>query len=146
MISISDENKQTIDDLKKKLDAKDKKLKNQAEELSYLTNKVVPELKKENKELKNLKIELTQALEDTTKKYFDQLEINADLSDSVTQKGADLQLAKVRLKEIEKELLEIEEKGLTEVESQQQEKSQEPEVSSEEINKKDKKIKSLKRR
>ena len=89
-----------IEMLKKQLEAKDEKLKNQANELNHLTNTVVPNLKKENKKLKALKAELTDALEQSTKKYFDQLDINADLSESVAKKGAGLQLAQVRLEEI----------------------------------------------
>ena len=105
MVFISEEE---IETLKEKLAKKDEKLKNQASELNHLTNEVIPDLKKENKELKALKIELTDALETSTKKYFDQLEINADLSESVAKKGAGLQLAKVRLDEIEKLVVELE--------------------------------------
>ena len=108
MVFISEEE---IETLKEKLAKKDEKLKNQASELNHLTNEVIPDLKKENKELKALKIELTDALETSTKKYFDQLEINADLSESVAKKGAGLQLAKVRLDEIEKLVVELEEKA-----------------------------------
>ncbi len=100
-----------IETLKQQLAKKDDKLKNQASELNHLTNEVIPDLKKENKELKAVKIELTDALETSTKKYFDQLEINADLSESVAKKGAGLQLAKVRLDEIEKLVVELEEKA-----------------------------------
>ena len=108
VVFISEEE---IETLKEKLAKKDEKLKNQASELNHLTNEVIPDLKKENKELKALKIELTDALETSTKKYFDQLEINADLSESVAKKGAGLQLAKVRLEEIEKLVVELEEKA-----------------------------------
>ncbi|MBO7731351.1 MAG: hypothetical protein J6S67_02310, partial [Methanobrevibacter sp.] len=68
-------------------------------------------LKKQNKELKIVKKELSEALETSTKKYFDQLEINADLSESVAKKGAGLQFAKVRLEEIEKLVVELEAKA-----------------------------------
>ncbi len=108
VIFISEEE---IETLKSQLAEKDEKLKNQANELNHLTNEVIPELKKENKQLKALKAELTDALETSTKKYFDQLEINADLSESVAKKGAGLQLAKVRLEEIEKIVVELEEKA-----------------------------------
>ena len=108
VVFISEEE---IETLKEKLAKKDEKLKNQASELNHLTNEVIPDLKKENKELKALKTELTDALETSTKKYFDQLEINADLSESVAKKGAGLQLAKVRLDEIEKLVVELEEKA-----------------------------------
>ena len=108
VVFISEEE---IETLKEKLAKKDEKLKNQASELNHLTNEVIPDLKKENKELKALKIELTDALDTSTKKYFDQLEINADLSESVAKKGAGLQLAKVRLDEIEKLVVELEEKA-----------------------------------
>ena len=37
------------------MDEKDKKLANQSSELNYLTNKIIPKLKKENEELKRLK-------------------------------------------------------------------------------------------
>ena len=101
-----------IEMLKKQLEAKDEKLKNQANELNHLTNTVVPNLKKENKKLKALKAELTDALEQSTKKYFDQLDINADLSESVAKKGAGLQLAQVRLEEIEKLVAQLEAAGI----------------------------------
>ena len=108
--TLSNEEEQ-IEKLKAKLDEKDEKLKNQASELNHLTNEIIPDLKKENKQLKALKAELTDALETSTKKYFNQLEINADLSESVAKKGAGLQLAKVRLEEIEKLVVELEEKA-----------------------------------
>ena len=108
MVFISEEE---IETLKERLAKKDDKLKNQASELNHLTNEVIPELKKQNKELKKVKKELTEALETSTKKYFDQLEINADLSESVAKKGAGLQLAKVRLEEIEKLVVELEAKA-----------------------------------
>ena len=108
MVFISEEE---IETLKQKLAEKDEKLKNQASELNHLTNEIIPDLKKENKQLKALKVELTDALETSTKKYFDQLEINADLSESVAKKGAGLQLAKVRLEEIEKLVVELEAKA-----------------------------------
>jgi chromosome segregation ATPase len=108
VVFISEEE---IETLKQKLAEKDEKLKNQASELNHLTNEIIPELKKENKKLKALKVELTDALETSTKKYFNQLEINADLSESVAKKGAGLQLAKVRLEEIEKLVVELEAKA-----------------------------------
>ena len=108
VVFISEEE---IETLKQKLAEKDEKLKNQASELNHLTNEIIPDLKKENKQLKALKVELTDALETSTKKYFDQLEINADLSESVAKKGAGLQLAKVRLEEIEKLVVELEAKA-----------------------------------
>ena len=108
MVFISEEE---IETLKAKIAEKDEKLKNQASELNHLTNEIIPDLKKENKQLKALKVELTDALETSTKKYFDQLEINADLSESVAKKGAGLQLAKVRLEEIEKLVVELEAKA-----------------------------------
>ena len=142
MISISDEEQNQIEHLEARITAKDKKIKNQAEELDYLTNTVVPDLKKENKELKQLKKELTDALEESTKKYFDQLDINADLNDSVTRKGADLQLAKVRLEEIEKELIKLEEEGVSEEREEPQPK-EEPKEDTNLSDKLNKKIKDL---
>ena len=108
VVFISEEE---IETLKAKIAEKDEKLKNQASELNHLTNEIIPELKKENKKLKALKVELTDALETSTNKYFNQLEINADLSESVAKKGAGLQLAKVRLEEIEKLVVELEAKA-----------------------------------
>ncbi|AMK14574.1 coiled-coil domain-containing protein [Methanobrevibacter olleyae] len=108
VVFISEEE---IETLKKQLSEKNEKLKNQAIELNHLTNDIIPKLKKENKQLKSLKIELSDALENSTKKYFNQLEINADLSESVAKKGAGLQLAKVRLEEIEKLVVELESKA-----------------------------------
>ena len=46
------------------------KSKNQSEELNHLTNEIIPDLKKENKQLKNLKKELTDALDSSTKRYY----------------------------------------------------------------------------
>ena len=108
-----------IEILKKQLAEKDEKLKNQAGELNHLTNEIIPDLKKENKQLKALKVELTDALEKSTKKYFDQLQINADLSESVAKKGAGLQLAKVRLAEIEKLVGELEDQRIEEQEKRE---------------------------
>ena len=110
-IETQNEQLDEVETLKMRIAKKDEKLKNQAGELDHLTNEIIPKLKKENKELKAVKIELTDALEKSTKKYFDQLEINADLSESVAKKGAGLQLAKVRLEEIEKLVVELEAKA-----------------------------------
>ena len=49
VVFISEEE---IETLKERLAKKDDKLKNQASELNHLTNEVIPELKKQNKELK----------------------------------------------------------------------------------------------
>ena len=68
VVFISEEE---IETLKERLAKKDEKLKNQASELNHLTNEVIPELKKQNKELKIVKKELSEALETSTKKYFD---------------------------------------------------------------------------
>ncbi len=92
------------DDLKNKLAEKDKKLSNQSNELNYLTNKVIPKLKKENAELKGVKKELTDALEKSTRKYFDQLDINADLSNNIGKLGAEGAVHKVRADKLESEL------------------------------------------
>lgn len=67
VVFISEEE---IETLKERLAKKDDKLKNQASELNHLTNEVIPELKKQNKELKIVKKELTEALEASTKKYL----------------------------------------------------------------------------
>ena len=90
--------------LKKELSMKNEKLSNQSNELNYLTNKVIPRLKKENSELKSVKIELTDALEKSTRKYFDQLDINEDLSNEIGKLGADGAVNKVRADKLEAEL------------------------------------------
>ena len=91
------------------MDEKDKKLSNQSNELNYLTNKVIPKLKKENAELKRLKKELTDALEKTTRKYFDQLDINADLSNNIGKLGAEGAVHKVRADKLESEINDVKE-------------------------------------
>ena len=97
------------DRLIQKLQDKDKKLSNQSNELNYLTNTVIPKLKKENAELKDVKIELTDALEKTTRKYFDQLDINADLSNKIGKIGAENAVNKVRVDKLESEVDSIKE-------------------------------------
>ena len=104
-----------MDDLKAKLAQKDKKLSNQSSELNYLTNKIIPKLKKENVELNNLKNELTQALEKTTRKYFDQLDINADLSNNIGKLGAEGAVQKVRADKLENELNSIKDEYETKI-------------------------------
>ena len=86
------------------MDDKDKKLSNQSNELNYLTNKVIPKLKKENAELKGIKNELTSALEKTSRKYFDQLDINADLSNTIGKIGAESAVHKVKADKLESQL------------------------------------------
>ena len=90
--------------MKKELAEKSEKLSNQSSELNYLTNKIIPKLKKENSELKSVKMELTDALEKSTRKYFDQLDINADLTDKIGKLGADAAVNKVRADKLENEL------------------------------------------
>ncbi|MBE6509418.1 MAG: acyltransferase [Methanobrevibacter sp.] len=103
-----------MNDLKSKLGEREKKLANQSSELNYLTNKVIPKLKKENAELNRLKRELTDALEKSTRKYFDQLDINADLSNQIGKLGAEGAVNKVRADKLENEIGNIK----TELESQ----------------------------
>lgn len=98
-----------LDNLKNKLSEKEKKLSNQSSELNYLTNKVIPNLKKENTKLKGLKDELTDALEKSTRKYFDQLDINADLSSQIGKIGAEGAVNKVRADKFEAEINNIKE-------------------------------------
>ena len=81
-----------------------------------MTNKIIPKLKSENKELNSLKIELSNALENTTKKYFDQLDINADLSDKLGKLGADDAVNKVRADKLENELSSIKDKYESKIE------------------------------
>ena len=83
---MSEEN---VTEFESQLKEKDQKLDNQSSELNYLTNEIIPNLKKENAELKKIKNELTEALEKTTRKYYDQLDINADLSEKLTKIGAE---------------------------------------------------------
>lgn len=92
------------DDLKSQLEEKDEKLANQSNELHYLTNNIIPNLKKENSKLKSLKLELTDALEKSTRNYYDQLDINADLSDKIGKLGAEGAVNKVRADKLESEL------------------------------------------
>lgn len=101
--SITENNPQ-IEQLKKQLEEKESKLSNQSNELNYLTNKVIPKLKKENTELNRVNNELSNALENSTKKYFDQLDINADLSDKIGKLGADGAVSKVRADKLESQL------------------------------------------
>ena len=98
-----------IKDLKVRLGEREKKLSNQSSELNYLTNKVIPKLKKENAELKGLKKELTDALEKSTRKYFDQLDINADLSNQIGKLGAEGAVNKVRADKLENEIKSVKE-------------------------------------
>lgn len=98
-----------LDGLKTKLSEREKKLSNQSSELNYLTNKIIPNLKKENAKLKGLKTELTDALEKSTRKYFDQLDINADLSNQIGKLGAEGAVNKVRADKLENELNSIKE-------------------------------------
>ena len=93
-----------IENLKEKLDEKDKKLSNQSNELNYLTNKVIPKLKNEISDLGKVKNELSDALETSTKKYFDQLDINADLSGKIGKIGADGAVNRVRADKLESQL------------------------------------------
>ena len=100
----SEEYLSQIDNLKEKLDEKDKRLSNQSNELNYLTNKVIPKLTKENSDLNKVKDELSDALESSTKKYFDQLDINADLSGKIGKIGADGAVNRVRADKLESQL------------------------------------------
>ena len=106
-----------VDDLKRKMKEKDEKLSNQSSELNYLTNKIIPKLKKENAELNKLKNELTDALEKTTRKYFDQLDINADLSNKFGKLGAENAVSKVRADKLESEVNTIREELEGEIDS-----------------------------
>ena len=94
----------SVSQLKKELKEKESKLKNQSNELNYLTNTIIPDLKKENSKLKSLKIELTNALDKTSRKYYDQLDINEDLSNRIGELGADNAVSKARSDRLESEL------------------------------------------
>lgn len=104
-----------VDSLKTKLGEREKKLSNQSSELNYLTNKLIPKLKKENANLKDLKIELTDALEKSTRKYFDQLDINADLSNKIGKIGAEGAVNKVRANKFEAEVNSVKEELQTKI-------------------------------
>ncbi len=104
-----------LDSLKTKLNEKEKKLSNQSSELNYLTNKIIPNLKKENAKLNSLKIELTDALDKSTRKYFDQLDINADLSNQIGKLGAEGAVNKVRAEKFEAEIKSIKEELQTKI-------------------------------
>ena len=54
---MSEEN---VTEFESQLKEKDQKLDNQSSELNYLTNEIIPNLKKENAELKKIKNELTE--------------------------------------------------------------------------------------
>ncbi len=101
---VSEEN---VTEFESQLKEKDQKLDNQSSELNYLTNEIIPNLKKENAELKKNKNELTEALENTTRKYYDQLDINADLSEKLTKIGAEDAINKVRAEKLESEIEDI---------------------------------------
>ena len=102
-------NDSKVAQLRKELKDKESKLKNQSNELNYLTNKVIPNLKKENSELKSVKRELTDALDKTSRKYYDQLDISAELSNRIGELGADSAVNKARTDRIESELDSIKE-------------------------------------
>ncbi len=61
--------------------------------------------------------ELTEALESSTEKYFNQLDINATLSDKFTKSGAENALNKVKLDKIEKEIKTMKEDAVAKVNS-----------------------------
>lgn len=101
---MSEEN---VTDIETQMKEKNQKLDNQSSELNYLTNEIIPNLKKENAELKKIKKELSDALENSTRKYYEQLDINADLSEKLTKIGADDAINKVRAEKLESEIDDI---------------------------------------
>ena len=100
----SKNNDKQVAQLKKELKEKESKLKNQSNELNYLTNTIIPDLKSENSKLKSLKAELTEALDKTSRKYYDQLDINEDLSNRIGELGADSAVNKARTDRLESEV------------------------------------------
>ncbi len=96
-----------ITELETKIKEKDEKLSNQSQELNYLTNDIIPNLKRENSDLKSVKKELSDALEKSNHKYFDQLDINVDLSDKLTKISAEQAVNKVRIDKFEDEITTI---------------------------------------
>lgn len=95
--NVEDSNKKS----EKSNDYKDERIAKQSNELTYLTNNIIPNLKKEIKELRAVKVDLTDALEKSTKKYYEQLDINVDLSDSLTKISAEHAVNKVRLEKLD---------------------------------------------
>ena len=93
-----------VTQLKEELMDKESKLKNQSNELNYLTNTIIPDLKKENSKLKSLKTELTNALDKTSRKYYSQLDINEDLSNRIGELGAESAVSKARTDRLQNEL------------------------------------------
>lgn len=89
------------DDVKSADVLKDERIAKQSEELTYLTSTIIPNLKKEVKELKAIKVDLSDALEKSTKKYYEQLDINAVLSDNLTKVSAEHAVNKVRLDKLD---------------------------------------------
>lgn len=107
---------ENMSELEIKIKEKDEKLSNQSQELNYLTNEIIPKLKKENSELKSVKKELSEALKNSTQKYYDQLDINADLSDKLTKVGAEHAVNKVRIEKFEDEIAEVKKNANSKVE------------------------------
>jgi len=100
---------QKIEEEERLREEQESKLNNQANELNHLTNDIIPKLKEENKELLNTKRELTDALEKSTQKYYEQLDINADFSDRLAKNGAELAVAKVKVNNLENDMEKIKE-------------------------------------
>ncbi len=116
--NIDVENKE--DELNKVSDeenSKDERIAKQSQELTYLTGTVIPDLKKEVKELKGLKSDLSEALENSSKKYYEQLDINAILSDKLTKISAEHAVNKVRLEKLDSTIAEVKQEAENKVDS-----------------------------
>lgn len=97
-------------------DNKDERIAKQSNELTYLTNNIIPNLKKEIKELRAVKVDLTDALEKSTKKYYEQLDINVDLSDSLTKISAEHAVNKVRVEKLDSTIATVKKEANNKVE------------------------------
>lgn len=103
---------------------KDERISKQSQELTYLTVNIIPGLKNEIKELKGLKSSLSEALENSTKKYYEQLDINALLSDKLTKISAEHAVNKVRLEKLDSTIAEVKQEAANKVDSYKEKLSQ----------------------
>ena len=94
-----EENKNGAEEEKQELESQ-----NQSENTNNQTDDIVNTIKEDNKKLNDIKRELTDALEKSTQKYYEQLDINADFSDKLAKNGAELAIAKVKVVNLENEI------------------------------------------
>ena len=77
---------------------------NQSENTNNQNDDIINTIREDNKKLNDIKRELTDALEKSTQKYYEQLDINADFSDKLAKNGAELAIAKVKVDNLENEI------------------------------------------